>query len=1001
MRLNEASREGEAPSASPRSRRVVVARGRRPGLASLARLAWMRLARSRALLLAVALGMLVAVVLISTVPLYTALVANLQLQRALHSDVQSTDTDVRVQGSTVDSTRSAKVDGRVRALAGTYLTHIADPTPNYYLIADPVLLLHAGNNSFNPSQLGVPEVQVEGVNLAAALPHLHLLTPVPPTTTTTTTNDQQPQLYITSELARANNLSVGSSITLAEFGVTDHTIQMSGTVAAIWEATDANDRYWNGQVFTACPTQCPPAPEIFPILVSYDTFFSGLNAFHQINVTQHWIYFTQPLNLDLNAASRVQDTLGTFQAHVNGEVQSIPNTTQADVLGGLPSLLADVQRQQALLQLPLYVIVAQIVGLALLFVAAMAGLLVEGQGQEIATLKSRGLSGLQVLGIFASQGLTLGVVTAAAGPFLAVALALAMLRLLLPSGVIQGAGVDVAYLARIADPRAAIVPAIAGALLGAAVVAGASLRAARLDVLAFRREQARPARQPFWQRYYLDLALVALCVLGYLQLDQFGGATARLAQTGSGSSPLLLLAPALLLLAGALLVLRLIPLGALAGERLAARGRGLTMLLALSQVERTPGRYARIALLLVLAVGLGLFALTFDASLQQNMRDRAAYSTGADLRATEASVYNADQQRARLKQITALPGVASVTQVYRGQAESTSLGGNLHADLLVIDPATFGQVVGPVAWRSDYADQSLDQLLAGMRAHALPIVARPDGSPAWLLVSATFAEQMHVKPGDRFSLAFDSALGPASFVVGAIVRDFPTLYPERTPGGFVVIGSGDYQDVTATAVVTGQQIGPNEYWVRTAPHAALGAAQLRTLHTNGVQFEAVASRSEALAQEQANPTSTGVRGLLLVGAVVAVLLAVLGSLIQSALAARQRTTQFAILRTLGMGGRQLTGLLLGEQIVVYLFGLIGGTILGVLLTVATLPFLQFSDSTVDVARLGVPPYVLTVAPGGIAVFYAALIVSLLLALAIAVRYAEGIGLGRALRVGED
>ncbi len=57
--------------------------------------------------------------------------------------------------------------------------------------------------------------------------------------------------------------------------------------------------------------------------------------------------------------------------------------------GGLDQIIQGVQTQLSLIALPLYVIAAQIVGLALLFVAAMASLLIEYQSQGIATLKSR------------------------------------------------------------------------------------------------------------------------------------------------------------------------------------------------------------------------------------------------------------------------------------------------------------------------------------------------------------------------------------------------------------------------------------------------------------------------------------------------------------------------------------------------------------------------------------------------------------------------------------
>jgi hypothetical protein len=87
--------------------------------------------------------------------------------------------------------------------------------------------------------------------------------------------------------------------------------------------------------------------------------------------------------------------------------------------------------------------------------------------------------------------------------------------------------------------------------------------------------------------------------------------------------------------------------------------------------------------------------------------------------------------------------------------------------------------------------------------------------------------------------------------------------------------------------------------------------------------------------------------------------------------------------------------------VVYLFGLVGGTLLGLGLTTATTPYLTFSDTAVDPAAVGVPGYVLAANWSSIGVFYGALVVAFILALAIAARYSATIGLGKALRLGED
>jgi hypothetical protein len=405
----------------------------------------------------------------------------------------------------------------------------------------------------------------------------------------------------------------------------------------------------------------------------------------------------------------------------------------------------------------------------------------------------------------------------------------------------------------------------------------------------------------------------------------------------------------------------------------------------------------------VLAVGLGLFALTFDASLQRNAADRAAYTAGADVRALErtagGAAYADEEQR-----MAALPGVLQVMAGYRSLALSnaTHASSQAQVDVLAIDPATFTQVSTPGAWRSDYADQPLGTLLARMRANVRGEAAGTPDAPLWVLISPNLAALLHLKVGDHFTLApSEDIFATPSFVVGAIVSEFPTLYPNDVPGGFLVADASDYMNALWARGMFDKP-SPNEFWLRTSADPAKHAQLLNELTTaHFPNLTDVVSLPEVRETTSANPISAGMRGLLLVGALTAAILAVLGCIAQSALASRQRAEQFAVLRTLGMPSRQITGLLLGEQLVVYAFGLAGGTILGLLLVTATLPFLQFSDSAVNVGELGVPPYLLVFNLPDVALFYAALVAAFALALAIGGRFASRLGLGSTLRLGED
>lgn len=976
-----------------------LGRMRRAGMLSSGRLAVRRLTRGWELLLAVGIGMLAAVILVCTVPLYDTLIADVQLQRTISADSPpERNIAAQAQSSSVSASLRQQATSQVQALANHYLSGFVSSASTYYVVSDDTLLIQAGQHTYDPASNTVSRVDYEAFDYTAAAPHMRILAGALPQTSAGTA---QPQVIVTKEMADEQMLKVGNSLTVTQFG--DHTQRLTARVVGIWTPKNADDPYWNGHHFDAHFS--PDAPAIYPVLTTYQDFFSRLSSFTQIGMTQSWVYYTQPGNITTGNMNSVQQNIGQFRSRINGNLLAISGISKAAVLGTLNQDIKDVQQQLTLLALPLYVIVAQVVGLALLFVTAMAGLLIDGQSQDIATLKSRGASDTQLLSSFTFQGLLLAIIAAIAGPFLAALLGMALVHWFVPAGALQITGVGANYLTRLANPRAVIVPALIGAALSVAAVAFSAFQSARMDVLAFRREQGRASRAPFWKRYYLDVALAVLCLIGYLELGQFGSIGTRAQISGGGASPLLLVTPALLLLAGALIVLRVLPLGAGLGARLASRGRGLISLLALSQVERSPGRYSRITLLLVLAVGLGLFAITFDASLLQNVHDQTTYSIGADVRVVENTGLGNGSGQVVQRRLAALPGVAGVTPIYRTLSGTTIDQGSIQVDTLAIDPATFASVAGTTSWRADYADQPLNALLAQMRANTHGATAGSGQAPVWALVSQEFATQFHIHAGSTFALQLSEggSFSSTIFVVGGIVNEFPTLYPNHQQGSFIVVNINDFINA-AIASAPGQDtsaLGPNEFLLKMQHDAAPSQAFITALNKPELQVQKYQLLSSALNTAQANPVSAGIRGLLLVGAITAVLLAVLGSAIQSLLAARQRSTQFAVLRTVGMTGSQLTRLLLGEQVVMYFFGLVGGTVLGLLLTTATLPFLQFSDTTVDASTLGVPSYVLTFNGDGILLFYAALLFAFVLALALAARYASTIGLGKALRLGED
>ncbi|WP_432003273.1 ABC transporter permease [Streptomyces sioyaensis] len=287
---------------------------------------------------------------------------------------------------------------------------------------------------------------------------------------------------------------------------------------------------------------------------------------------------------------------------------------QATATTGLPDALGQLQRALLVNRSTILIVALQLIllaGCALLLVARM--LSTERAG-ETALLRARGGSRRRIAGLALAESLLLAAPAALGAPPLTGPL----LHLLAGHGP----------SARIGLP---LDTGLTGAtwLTGGAVALGCALAVAAPALLRtgpaaprIRRVRALPgatgpaaARTEWkaWGRTGADLGLLVIAGVAFWQLqrqtagDGAGSGVLTGDTTGQlGIDPVLVAAPALALLAGTVLTLRLLPLAARLAERGAARGRGLAAALAGWQLSRRPQRAAGPVLLLVLATALGM-----------------------------------------------------------------------------------------------------------------------------------------------------------------------------------------------------------------------------------------------------------------------------------------------------------------------------------------------------------------------------------------------------------
>jgi hypothetical protein len=316
-------------------------------------------------------------------------------------------------------------------------------------------------------------------------------------------------------------------------------------------------------------------------------------------------------------ASIPADQLSTVAANVDQLKQALQDAEQLPSLTTSTSLPAVLDGTASDLDVARSLLAICAVLLFLLAAAALLAVarLLAGQREgESAMLMARGATRRQLVRLTAVEAVPLCAAAAVAGGVAGVVLA----RLLAGTGAIGAGAAGDAW------------PAAAAVALGAiAIMVVPALTTVTPGTARARR--GRQAAIAGITRAGGDLALVLLAVVAGWQLRHYSAVSAG-ANGSFGVDPVIVIAPALALAGGTVLALRLLPAGGKAGDRLAARGRGLTAALASWHISRQPIRQGGAALLIVLAVATGTLALAQRQSWTRSDHDQAAFSSGADVR---------------------------------------------------------------------------------------------------------------------------------------------------------------------------------------------------------------------------------------------------------------------------------------------------------------------------------------------------------------------------------
>ena len=878
-------------------------------------LAFQRMRHTWRMLCLVGLGMLAAVIVVCSVPLYSQVAMTAGLRTILTSSSQSADIVVSSTSHHFSSDDLSHITGSLdqefQQHLGPYLL------PEQFSLQTSPFAVMATNARGKLSPTG-DLINMIGSDTTRAGPHVHLVQGRLPATNVI--NGNTIEIAMRQEIANGWVPGTIIPVLMPYDDVATHVIQGTKTfylrVVGLFTLPKTDDPFWHGASFlgysinndnnfvnsslvsntalVSLLNQLEPAPSTG----LEATIFTGLTWYYTLNASQVSI---NQLDAILSGANTVQqDNANNMLLSQNNEFQHITTTMSSSAL----QLYRD---RLPIMQFPVMSLTLFVLALTLFFVVLMAGILVERQAGALALLRGRGASSGQIFWSMVTQAVLLGLIALVVGPLLTI-----VLVRLLAEHILTATAIDQSALNIIAGNPIAVA---FGVGLYALITAGvmtlamilAILGAAQRDVLALRRETARATHRPFWQRLNLDILAVVIALLGagfsfYLSNSSALDSRALLLFL----SPLALIEAVCILLAALLLVLRGFPWLLRGGSRLAARLRGAASQIALAQMARAPRQSLRLTLLLALATAFTIFTLVFNASQTQRIQDVSDYQAMADFSgALQSGVLTPQQIANTTHSFAHLPCVLSTSIGYTRVVNAGTTSLSQPIDFKAVDSTTFAQTA---RWSSQYSTQSLAELM-----HLLASTHSSQGGSAAVpaVVDAATASELHLTPGAHFALNF-SVVGTddlVQFKVVAQVQHIPTSNRTDIPGIMADYQSfaGAYMHSYATS--GGFESPVNYIWLRTSDDPQQLAVLRNILSTS---LTSIYDRRQIAAQLANEPLYLTLFGILLLGATTALLLALIGNLVASWLNASARLANFAALpRPGGLAGSDRRNIGLG------------------------------------------------------------------------------------------
>lgn len=701
-------------------------------------------------------------------------------------------------------------------------------------------------------------------------------------------------------------------------------------IVGVFDAKDYEDTYW-----VSSPSEYYIEVFMNPELFQ-QTFINLENQ--QFSVTADWkLIFDYESVRPAQVDGLVKRTEALRESSNTGRFSAVD---QPDYL----AVLRDYQTAAKKVTMTLLILQVPVLALLLAFIFMISRQMLDLEQNEIALLKSRGSSKLQILFIYFLQSVILSVASSIVG---------------VPLGyfMTKALGSTNGFLEFI--QRKALHVRMGGGVflytLGAIVISVAFMvlpviRDANVTIVNVKHKKNRNGKNIF-SRVYLDVILLVVSLYGLYSFTARQSELMKSMLEGDSIDPFLFICSSLFIISASLVGLRLQPLMIKLVYYIGRKHWRPAFFASFLQIIRTRKKQGFMMVFLMFTVSLGIFNATVARTILSNSEKGIRYSTGADLVLQQPwednsllMQYYPDLELTYTEPdfgvYESMEGVASATKVYKNSKIVTSYAknadsGDVKTTLMAIDTKSFGQTVS--GFQKDLLPVHINRYLNSM-------AKRSDA----VLLSSNYHTQYGMRVGDTITYTNDEGIEAKGVVYGFVdyfpgyVAETHSLNEEDT-----LVTTENYLVVANLAQVQ-QDFGlrPYEVWLKTDGSSKFIYEYAKE---NNITYKTFEDVSAKLVEVRNDALFQGTNGILTMSFIVILILCSTGFLIYWILSIRQRELLFGVFRAMGMTRREVIQMLVNEQIFSSGVSIVIGTVIGLLASNLFVPLVQIFYASTDQA----------------------------------------------------